>query len=42
VELKKTIDCQSKIIQDLLQTVQNLAMKINPPTFSEQTFERYD
>ncbi len=38
-ELKKTIDCQVKIIEDLQQTVQNLTMKIRPLPFSEQTFK---
>ncbi len=37
-ELKKTIDCQVKIIEDLQQTVQNLTM-IRPLPFSEQTFK---
>ena len=37
-ELKKKIDCQAKVIKDLQQTVQNLTMKIKPPSFSEQTF----
>ena len=37
-ELKKKIDCQEKVIKDLQQTVQNLTMKIKPPSFSEQTF----
>ena len=29
-ELKKKIDCQAKVINDLHQTVQNLTMKIKP------------
>ena len=37
-ELKENIDGQAKFIEQLQQTIQNITMKIKPPSFSEQTF----
>ena len=37
-ELKEKTDGQAKFIEQLQQTIQNITMKIKPPSFSEQTF----
>ena len=36
--LRKVVDCQANLIQDLQQKVGNLTVKITPPPFSELTF----